>query len=107
MEQWQFHNSWFHELPKTYSQVTPDPIHNPYLVAYSDDVGQLLDLREQPAPECLCRYFSGQSLLQGSQPIAQIYAGHQFGQFVPKLGDGRAMLLGQITNSKEALTICT
>ena len=44
----------------------------------------------------LAQYFSGNSLLPGSEPIATAYAGHQFGNFVPQLGDGRAHLLGEV-----------
>ncbi len=43
--------------------------------------------------------FSGSQLLDGSDPIAMIYSGHQFGQYVPQLGDGRALLLGEIEAS--------
>ena len=42
--------------------------------------------------------FSGNEIPEGSTPIAQAYAGHQFGNFNPHLGDGRALLLGEITN---------
>lgn len=44
----------------------------------------------------LANYFSGNKILPGSEPIAQAYAGHQFGHFVPILGDGRAILLGEL-----------
>ncbi len=47
--------------------------------------------------------FSGQLLSYGAQPIAQAYSGHQFGQFNPNLGDGRALLLGEIRDSKNSL----
>ena len=45
-------------------------------------------------------FFSGNSLFSGSQPIAMAYAGHQFGNWVPQLGDGRAILLGEILDKK-------
>ena len=41
---------------------------------------------------------SGNDIAPGSEPIAQAYAGHQFGNFVPQLGDGRAMLLGEVVD---------
>ncbi|MBD1387978.1 YdiU family protein [Neiella sp. HB171785] len=100
VEAWQFENSWFNELAGTYSKVSPDAISNPVLVAYSQQTGQSLGLAEQPDADALCRYFSGQALLPGSEPIAQVYAGHQFGQYVPQLGDGRGLLLGQIRNQQ-------
>jgi uncharacterized protein YdiU (UPF0061 family) len=43
-------------------------------------------------------YFIGNRLLPGSDPLAMLYAGHQFGHFVPQLGDGRAILLGEVKN---------
>jgi serine/tyrosine/threonine adenylyltransferase len=44
----------------------------------------------------LARIFSGNSVPDGADPVATAYAGHQFGQFVPRLGDGRAILLGEV-----------
>ena len=44
----------------------------------------------------LAKYFSGNEIMKGSDPIAQAYAGHQFGHFVPQLGDGRAINLGEV-----------
>jgi uncharacterized protein YdiU (UPF0061 family) len=46
--------------------------------------------------ERLARQFSGNEILPGAEPIALAYAGHQFGNFVPQLGDGRALLLGEV-----------
>ena len=48
----------------------------------------------------LASIFSGNQMLEGSTPIAQVYAGHQFGNFVPQLGDGRALLLGEVVNEQ-------
>jgi uncharacterized protein YdiU (UPF0061 family) len=50
--------------------------------------------------ENIVQYFSGNKLLPGSEPIAQLYGGHQFGEWVPELGDGRVILLGEVKNSK-------
>ncbi len=44
--------------------------------------------------------FSGSQVIQGAAPLAQVYAGHQFGSFNPQLGDGRAMLLGEVIDGK-------
>lgn len=49
------------------------------------------------------KYFSGTRLLPGSEPLAMVYAGHQFGTYVPQLGDGRAILLGQVLNQQGEL----
>ncbi|NNF97578.1 MAG: YdiU family protein, partial [Halobacteria archaeon] len=55
------------------------------------------DIEQHPA---LADIFSGKQLLAGSDPLAMLYAGHQFGHYVPQLGDGRAIMLGEITNQR-------
>ncbi|HEO66126.1 MAG TPA: YdiU family protein [Spirochaetes bacterium] len=90
----------YHKLPdRFYKEVTAERFSKPELLAFnenlSDDLG--LNLGSQSDIE-LANFFSGQTLLKGSHPIALPYAGHQFGHFVPQLGDGRAMLLGEIVN---------
>ena len=50
----------------------------------------------QDDPDLLSNYFSGNNILDGAEPIALAYSGHQFGHFNPQLGDGRAHLLGEI-----------
>src|SRR5205085_9358303 len=58
-----------------------------------------LDLVESRRPECAT--VSGSSLLApGMGPLAMVYAGHQFGVYVPQLGDGRAILLGEVRNEQ-------
>jgi len=54
-----------------------------------------IDPEEMNTPEFI-EIFSGNRLANGSDPIAMIYSGHQFGQYVPQLGDGRALMLGEI-----------
>lgn len=51
--------------------------------------------------EQLAQFLSGQKVFDGAQPIAQVYAGHQFGHFNPQLGDGRALLLGEVVTPKK------
>lgn len=60
----------------------------------AEELGLAEDLLQSPGR--LAEHFSGNALLPGSEPIALAYAGHQFGHFVPQLGDGRAHLLGDI-----------
>lgn len=76
-----------------FSAINTQPLANPYLIhknqALIDKLG--LDLDEQ----ALLKVASGEQFLQNTQPIASIYAGHQFGHFVPQLGDGRCCLIGQ------------
>ncbi len=89
-----FDHSYARDLPGTYLRVAPDPAPAPRLLVLNHplaaDLG--LDLTEAEAEA----WFSGASLPPGADPIAQAYAGHQFGGFSAQLGDGRAHLLGEI-----------
>lgn len=80
-----------------YARVAPTPLARPHLVAANPDAAARigLDPAELERPE-FPRYFSGGLALPGSDPIAMLYAGHQFGTWVPQLGDGRALLLGEV-----------
>ena len=82
-----------------YSRVNPMPLPHPYLVSLNNEATDLINLNSAEAQrEDFVEYFSGNRLLPGSAPLAMLYAGHQFGHFVPQLGDGRAILLGEIKN---------
>ncbi|MBW8458450.1 MAG: YdiU family protein [Thiobacillus sp.] len=91
----------FARLPEAYySRVCPTPVPDPYLVCYSPQALALLDLDESEItrPE-LIQTLAGNQLLPGMDAIAALYAGHQFGHYVPQLGDGRAILLGEVKNA--------
>ena len=91
----------FARLPEAfYSRVCPTPVPDPYLVCYSPEALTLLDLdeREMARPELIAT-LAGNQLLPGMDAIAALYAGHQFGHYVPQLGDGRAILLGEVKNA--------
>jgi uncharacterized protein YdiU (UPF0061 family) len=96
----------FSQLPELfYSQVAPTPPEQPFLISVNKDARALLGLPEEvsTSPDFLA-WFTGSRLLPGAAPtLATAYAGHQFGSFVPQLGDGRAHLLGQIRNAKGEL----
>jgi serine/tyrosine/threonine adenylyltransferase len=84
-------------LPERFfARVNPTPVAKPRLLKFNQalatDLG--LDFGGLDA-EALAELFSGNTIAQGSEPIAMAYAGHQFGHFVPQLGDGRAILLGE------------
>ncbi|MFZ5660218.1 MAG: protein adenylyltransferase SelO [Pseudomonadota bacterium] len=99
LEDLDFDNS-FARLPEPfYSRVMPTPVPAPELLSYNETAAALLDLdpREAQRPEFV-EYFSGNRPLPGSEPLAALYAGHQFGHYVPQLGDGRAILLGEVRN---------
>ena len=76
------------------SQVSPQPLTVPALVSLNSDVVDLLQLSSL-TEEQLTALCNGEQLPDDSQPCAMVYAGHQFGSWVPRLGDGRAMLLGE------------
>jgi len=80
-----------------YARLEPTPVAKPRLIQFNYALaGQLgLDTGAMDA-ERLAEIFSGNRLLPGAEPIAMAYAGHQFGYFVPQLGDGRAILLGEM-----------
>jgi serine/tyrosine/threonine adenylyltransferase len=87
-------HTYARDLPGTYLRAAPDPAPAPRLLvlnrALAAELG--LDLTEDQARD----WFSGAVLPPGADPIAQAYAGHQFGGFSPQLGDGRAHLLGEV-----------
>jgi uncharacterized protein YdiU (UPF0061 family) len=86
---------------KFYVKTPPSPVGNPALIRFNDDLATLLNL-----PGDLFRSTTGATILsgnlipEGAQPLAMAYAGHQFGHFNPQLGDGRAIHLGEITDSQ-------
>lgn len=93
----------FARLPETfYRHVKPTALPAPYLVSFNEKAAELigLDPLEFKKTEFV-EYFTGNKILPGSEPVSAIYAGHQFGSFVPQLGDGRAILLGEAVNEKD------
>jgi uncharacterized protein YdiU (UPF0061 family) len=85
------------DLPERfYARVSPTPVERPRLLRFNHALaGELgLDIGELDG-DALAGIYSGNVIPQGAKPIAMAYAGHQFGHFVPQLGDGRAILLGQ------------
>lgn len=101
LEQLTFRNL-FAKLPEGfYARVRPAALTNPHLVSFNPDAARLIDLHPEEAlrPDFV-EYFSGGRLLPGADPLAMRYAGHQFGHYVPQLGDGRAILLGEVCNSR-------
>jgi len=103
---WNFDNSYV-QLPHAfYSRLNPVPVRKPELVVFNQQVAQFLGLN----PDALkgdigADVFSGNRIAEGAEPLAQAYAGHQFGSFT-MLGDGRAILLGEhVTPKGERLDI--
>jgi len=79
-----------------YSALAPTPVADPRLIKWNSALAAELQLgAEGLSDAALAAIFSGNQVIAGTRPLAMAYAGHQFGQFVPQLGDGRAILLGE------------
>nr|MBA3968676.1 YdiU family protein [Gemmatimonadota bacterium] len=87
-------------LPKAfYAGAEPTPLPDPYGVSFNTAAAALIDLDPAVAERGeWVQLFSGNESLAGADPLAMLYAGHQFGHYVPQLGDGRAILLGEVRN---------
>ena len=94
-------NSYYNLGEEFYQKQQPERVKNPKLLVFNEKLAKNLQLDYQNID--LAKVFSGSKLLPKSQPIALAYAGHQFGNFVPQLGDGRAVLLGEITDKNNNL----
>jgi uncharacterized protein YdiU (UPF0061 family) len=92
-----FDNSYARLPAHFHAAVRPASVAAPRLIAWNGELAARLGLDDLD-PEGRTLVFSGNGLLPGMQPIALAYAGHQFGNFVPQLGDGRAVLLGEVTS---------
>jgi uncharacterized protein YdiU (UPF0061 family) len=92
---WHFDNT-YSKLPKSFLEnIKPVPVKDPKLIILNKNLAEQLNLDFSKFSDTdLAQMFSGNSLPEGSETIAQAYAGHQFGHFT-MLGDGRAVLLGE------------
>lgn len=110
-----FDNSFIRDLPgdpeiansrrqvtgACYSRVEPTKVCKPNLIAFSPEAASLIDLDEASCKSLLFTdVFSGNRLLRGMSPFAMCYGGHQFGSWAGQLGDGRAINLGEIINTR-------
>ncbi|MDP9131952.1 MAG: YdiU family protein [Nitrospirota bacterium] len=97
-----FDNSYARLPEAFYAKVNPTPFSAPpFLISANPDAAALLDLdpREITRAE-FAGVFGGSLLVPGMEPLAMLYSGHQFGVYVPQLGDGRAILLGEVINER-------
>ena len=99
LEDLQFSNS-FARLPEAFFQrLEVTPLQRAHLAVFNQQAAELLNLHPDEAQrKDLAAFFNGEKPLPGYEPLAAIYAGHQFGHLTPQLGDGRAILLGEVTN---------
>ena len=92
----EFDNTYTRLPQGFYSRVTPKPLQNTHLISFNKKAAQIIGLKDAHCDDPrLINALAGGELLPGMDPIAAVYAGHQFGSFVPQLGDGRAILLGE------------
>jgi len=101
LERLPFDNTYTRLPEGFFERVMPTGFPNTHLVSFNPAAADLIDLDPDEAKRSeFHEAFGGKLLLPGSEPIAMLYAGHQFGHYVPQLGDGRAILLGEVRNSQ-------
>ncbi len=82
-----------------HDRVEPNPLNKTFLIHANEEVAKMLDIDEEELKtESFVKFVNGALPLEGSDTFAMCYAGHQFGHFVPRLGDGRAINIGTINN---------
>jgi protein adenylyltransferase len=93
--------SHYAALPEHFfARLAPTPVARPRLIQFNRALSEELALDvANLSEEQLAGIFSGNLVPAGANPIAMAYAGHQFGGFVPQLGDGRAILLGEVRDT--------
>lgn len=84
-----------------YSWANPSPTSSPELISYATEVAELFDWQpEDCESDQFLQVMTGNRLLDGMQPYAMCYGGHQFGNWAGQLGDGRAINLGEVKNHR-------
>ncbi|MEL6837651.1 MAG: YdiU family protein [Pseudomonadota bacterium] len=91
-----FDNTYAKLPPQMFTPLLPTPVRDPQVISVNmplaDSLG--IDLGDDAA-----KVFAGNHIPDGAAPLAQVYAGHQFGNWNPQLGDGRAILLGEVVGT--------
>ena len=92
-----FENTYARLPERFYKRLDPTPVVAPHLIRLNVELARKLGLDPDAlASERGVEILAGNRVAEGAEPLAQVYAGHQFGSFVPQLGDGRANLLGEV-----------
>jgi uncharacterized protein YdiU (UPF0061 family) len=92
-----FDNSYARLPEGFFAEIAPTHVAAPRLIKFNEKLAEELGLPTLEDSE-KAAVFSGNALPGGAQPIAMAYSGHQFGHFSPELGDGRAILLGEVVD---------
>ena len=92
-----FDNTYAKLPPQMFTAQLPTPVQAPQIIATNAELAATLgiDPAELVTPDA-AQIFAGNHIPDGAAPLAQVYAGHQFGNWNPQLGDGRAVLLGEV-----------
>lgn len=93
-----FDNSYAALNGPFYTRQNPEPVPAPRLLAFNDALAAQLGVTKGD-PRDVTETFAGNAIPLGAAPLAQLYAGHQFGNWNPQLGDGRAVLLGEVVGT--------
>ncbi|HEV7308286.1 protein adenylyltransferase SelO [Ensifer sp.] len=96
LEAFSFDNSYARLPQQFFARVAPTPVAEPWLIKLNRQLAGELGLDVETLEREGAQIFSGNRVPEGADPLAMAYAGHQFGTFVPQLGDGRAILLGEV-----------
>ncbi|OBZ95978.1 hypothetical protein ADU59_06190 [Pararhizobium polonicum] len=91
-----FDNSYARLPAHFHARADPTPVSEPWLITFNRPLAAELGLDADALEREGAAIFSGNLIPDGAEPLGMAYAGHQFGQFVPLLGDGRAILLGEV-----------
>ena len=96
-----FENTYARLPDRFYARVAPTPVRAPRLIRLNTELALNLGLDPDwlAGPDGL-EVLAGRGVPEAAEPIAMAYAGHQFGHFVPQLGDGRAILLGEVIDQQ-------
>jgi uncharacterized protein YdiU (UPF0061 family) len=92
--------------PAFYTRLMPTPLPAPYFIAASAPAAALVGLDPNDlAREDFVEVFTGNKVAVRSQPLSAVYSGHQFGVWAGQLGDGRAIVLGDLPAGDGALEV--
>jgi uncharacterized protein YdiU (UPF0061 family) len=96
----EFDNTYVRSLPELGLSWEPVQVPEPVMVAFNAELAKAVAVDpDLLGGETGARVLSGDLLPAGAEPVAMVYAGHQFGGYSPRLGDGRALLLGEVIDT--------
>lgn len=94
--QFPFDNSYAKLPDRFFTRQGPTPVKDPTLIAVNRPLAERLGITFEADDAALAQLFAGNVVPFGAAPLAQVYAGHQFGGWSQQLGDGRAVMLGEV-----------